>query len=120
MSSAELEARFRVAMSAVAESVLNRGARRTYDIVMGGAGQFTDEYFDCVHGGAAYRLWMEISDLADDPRGPLSERMADEIGRKAALEWLAIDQSSSLEVDAYFVRWGSPGPWFVGDEPQLV
>ncbi|GAA2443200.1 hypothetical protein [Agromyces soli] len=111
MSSAELEARFRAAMSAVAEAVLNRGARRTYDIVMDGAGQFIDEYFDCAHSGAAYRLWMEIGDLADDPRGPLSERMTDEIGRKAASEWLAIDQSSPLAVDAYFARWGWPEAW---------
>ncbi|MCM3658051.1 hypothetical protein M3147_12390 [Agromyces mediolanus] len=53
MGSGELEARFRVAMSAVAEAVLNRGARRTYDIVMDGAGQFIDEYFDCVYGGGS-------------------------------------------------------------------
>ncbi len=114
MSSAELEVRFRAAMSAVAEAVLNRGERRTYDVVMDGAGQFIDEYFGCVHGGAAYRLWMEIGDLVDDPKGPLSEERTDEIGWMVASEWLAIDPASPFAVDAYFARWESPEPWIVG------
>ncbi len=114
MSSEELEARFRAAMSAVAEAVLNRGARSTYDIVVEGAGQFSDEYIDCVHGGAAYSVWMEISDLTDDPQGPLSEELTDEIGRKAASEWLAVDHDSPSAIEAYFARWESSEPWQSG------
>lgn len=70
MKELELESRFRAAMTSVAEEVLHREGRRTYDVVMAGAEQFIDEFIDCSHGGGAYCLWMDVSDLYDDPRGP--------------------------------------------------
>ncbi|MDQ0102687.1 hypothetical protein J2T10_002340 [Paenarthrobacter nicotinovorans] len=63
------------------------------------------------HDGGAYSLWMEISDLYDSPAGPGSEEACEEIGRKAATEWLSVDKSSPDEIDKFFARWQTPEPW---------
>jgi hypothetical protein len=54
---------------------------------------------------------MEISDLYDNPAGPASEEACEEIGRKAAAEWLSVDKSSPDEIDKFFARWQTPEPW---------
>lgn len=110
MDSAD-ELRFRAAMTVVADEIISRGDRRVYDIVIDHANQFVDEFFDLSHGGSAYWLWLSISDLYDAPGGPRSERLCNQIGRKAAVEWLAVDQSPQDVVDAYFRRWTGPDPW---------
>jgi hypothetical protein len=56
---------------------------------------------------------MEISDLYDDPTGPASEEACEEIGRKAATEWLSVDQSSTDQINKFFARWRTPEPWQV-------
>lgn len=97
-------------MTEMARKVLQPG-RRTYDIINEGVNQFIDKLADCSHGGTAYVLWMEISDLYDDPRGPLLEELCEEIGRKAAAEWLSVDQTSQEAIDEFFARWRTPEPW---------
>lgn len=111
MDDSGLESRFLAAMTEVARNVLQPKGRRTYDIVMEDTNQFIDEFIDCSHGGGAYVLWMEISDLYDDPRGPMSEELCEKVGRRAAAEWMSVDQSSPEEVSLFFARWHTPEPW---------
>jgi len=107
----QLEVRFLDAMTALARLVLQPASGRTYDLTMDNAGQFISEFFDCSHGGAAYAIWMEVSDYLDDPQGPMTEEACEQVGRKVATEWLSVDQSSSDAVSTFFARWRSPGPW---------
>lgn len=113
MNDLDLEVQFRAAMTCTAERVLHPAGRRIYDLVMEEAQHFIGRFVDCSHGGGAFALWMQVSDLYDDPRGPQSEAACEEVGRKAAREWLALDQSRQEAVDGYFARWQSPGPWDV-------
>ncbi len=102
-------------MTNVANRALDPNGQRMYDLTMHEANQFIDEYLDCDHGGGAYALWMEVSDAYDYPRGPYSDQYLEErceqLGRKVAREWLAVDQSSTLAVDGFFARWQTPDPW---------
>lgn len=63
------------------------------------------------HDGAAYALWMKVSDFYDHPAGPASEKACAQMGRKAATEWLATDQTSTNEINKFFARWETPKPW---------
>lgn len=60
-------------------------------------------------------LWMEVSDEYDAPSGPYSdeylEERSEQMGRKVAREWLALDPTSRSAVDAFFARWQTPEPW---------
>lgn len=111
MNDSSLEARFQGAMTEMARKVLQPSGARTYDVINEGVNQFIDEFADCSHGDRAYVLWMDISDLYDDPRGPLSEEWCEEIGRKAAAEWLSVDQTSGNAIDEFFARWRTREPW---------
>ena len=111
MEDVQLETRFLDAMTAVARLVLQPDSGRTYDVTMDNAYQFISEFFDCSHGGAAYAIWMEVSDYLDDPRGPMTEEACEQVGRKVATEWLSVDQSSTDAVSTFFARWRSPEPW---------
>lgn len=116
MPTSDVELRFLEAMTRVARAAQNPADQRMYDLTMGGAGQFVSEYFDCFHGGDAYALWMGVSDEYDNPRGRYSEEACEAMGRKVANEWLAVDQSSSVAVDAFFARWRTPEAWSLGIE----
>ncbi|MCP1413678.1 hypothetical protein [Paenarthrobacter sp. A20] len=111
MEDDRLERRFLAAMTALSRLVLTPQGERTYDIAMDSAGQFITDFFNCDHGGAAYAIWMEVSDYLDDPRGPMTEQACEEVGRKVATEWLAVDQSSPESISDFFTRWRSPTPW---------
>lgn len=111
MPTPDLESLFLGAMTRVARAALSLGGHRMYDFAMESAEQFVNEYFDCSHGGSAYALWMGVSDEYDDPRGRQSEEACEAIGRKVASEWLAVDQSSRVAVDAFFARWQRPEAW---------
>lgn len=97
----QLEMRFLDAMTAVARLVLQPGSGRTYDLCIDNADQFISEFLDCSHGGAAYCIWMEVSDYLDHPRGPMTEEACEQAGRKVATEWLSVDQSSSDAVSIF-------------------
>ncbi|GAB2853430.1 hypothetical protein ACFQ0P_15685 [Microbacterium insulae] len=118
MPTSDDELRFLEAMTRVAQAAEDPGNQRMYDLAIGGAEQFVSEYFDCSHGGNAYALWMGVSDEYDDPRGRYSEEACEAMGRKVANEWLAVDQSSSVAIDAFFARWQTPEAWSLGAEPQ--
>lgn len=110
---ANLECRFLKAMTDVAHEVLQATDGQIYDLVMEQAQQFIGELLGCSHDGGAYNLWMEVSDLYDDPRGPMSEETCGQIGRKAATEWLSIDQTSTDAINQFFDRWQTRHPWQV-------
>lgn len=97
-------------MTELAGEVLDPGDQRVYDIVVNNSNRF-HEFFDCVHGGAAYVLWANVTDLLSDPFGPGSEWLCHEIGQKAASEWMELDRTSQDAIDAYFQRWSSREPW---------
>lgn len=101
MEGNRLEMQFLDAMTAVARLVLQPDSGRTYDVTMDNAGQFIAEFFDCSHGGAAYAIWMKVSDYLDDPRGPMTEEACEQVGRKVATEWLSVDQSSPEAVSTF-------------------
>ncbi|MDR6989112.1 hypothetical protein J2Y66_003627 [Paenarthrobacter nitroguajacolicus] len=111
MDDPRLESRFLSAMTDVAHQVLQADTGQIYDLVMDRAQQFVGELRGGSHDGGAYNLWMEVSDFYDDPRGPMSEEACEKVGRKAATEWLAVDQASTEEVDKFFARWRTPEPW---------
>ncbi|WP_231745636.1 hypothetical protein [Arthrobacter sp. EpRS71] len=111
MDDPRLESRFLSTMTDVAHQVLQADTGQIYDLVMDQAQQFIGELRGGSHAGGAYNLWMEVSDFYDDPRGPMSEEACEKIGRKAATEWLAVDQTSTEEVDKFFARWQTPEPW---------
>ena len=111
MEDDQLEMRFLDAMTALARLVLQPVSGRTYDLTMDNADQFISEFFDCSHGGAAYAIWMEVSDYLDHPSGPMTEEACEQVGRKVATGWLSVDQSSSDAVSTFFAPWRSPEPW---------
>jgi hypothetical protein len=90
--------------------VLDAGDRRVYDVVADNSSRIL-EFIECMHGGAAYVLWANITDLLDDPFGPGSERLCHETAQKAASEWIELDRTSQAEIDTYFKRWNSREPW---------
>ncbi|QDZ14474.1 hypothetical protein [Humibacter ginsenosidimutans] len=102
---ADIELRFLDAMTEVARTVLGPTTQSTYLTANEEAGQFVIEYVDAHHGRDAYSLWMEVSDLFDHFRGPQSDQLCDEEGRKAARKWLSLDLTSEREIDAYFQQW---------------
>ncbi|MFF1831438.1 hypothetical protein [Paenarthrobacter sp. NPDC058040] len=106
-----LEARFLDAMSKVAMKVLQPEGPRTYDIMIDNANQFITDFLDSNHGGAAYAIWMEVSDYLDHPTGPMTEQACDQAGCEVATEWLPVDQSSPEATGGFFTRWRSPEPW---------
>ncbi|BCW35139.1 hypothetical protein StoSoilA2_11950 [Arthrobacter sp. StoSoilA2] len=110
MEDAIRESRFLQAMTYVANKVLEAEREQVYDLVMEEAEQFIREFLGSSHDGGAYALWLEISDLYDNPAGPASEEACEEIGRKAAAEWLSVDKSSPDEIDKFFARWQTPEP----------
>lgn len=61
------------------------------------------------HGGEAYVLWADISDLFDDPRGPHSEALCNEFALRAATDWATVDSDSREAVESYFERWNPNG-----------
>lgn len=104
------EVQFRAIMTELAREVLDPGDQRVYDIVIGMSNRFHD-FFDLKHGGDAYVLWANITDLLGYPLGPASERLCQEIGQKAASEWMELDRTSQDAIDAYFRRWSSAELW---------
>jgi hypothetical protein len=57
------------------------------------------------HAGAAYVLWMEISDLVDAPDGPQSPELCRTVAERAAAAWDSVDQSDPARLADYFTRW---------------
>lgn len=81
---------------------------RAYDVCIEACAQMLDVVTKADHGGAAYNLWAEISDLLDAPSGPQSEAACSTMAEAVAMDWLAIDAESVEAVAAYFERW-DPG-----------
>lgn len=100
------EGDFDIAMAEVTAAILASGTDRIYSVLMAAGVRFSD-LMQSRHGPAAYRVWMNISDLVDDPRGPRSEEKALFVATQAAREWQTLDTRSQEEVDAYFARWSA-------------
>jgi hypothetical protein len=88
------------------------GDERTYDLCMdaGGALMAADLVLDASHGGAAYCLWMDASDIYDAPRRPdvallERERQLQDHARSFAADWVTLDPTSTAAVAAFFARW---------------
>jgi hypothetical protein len=58
---------------------------------------------------------VRFNAASDDAGGGIDRYIAaltDQMGHKAASEWLAIDQASAEAIDAHIVRWRSAEPSF--------
>jgi hypothetical protein len=64
--------------------------------------------FDAEHGGAAYLLWANLTDINDDPRIVGDRALCEERLRMAAAEWLELDLARSEVIECYFRRWHDP------------
>ncbi|WP_374008774.1 hypothetical protein [Leifsonia sp. LS-T14] len=104
MNESNDEAAVLAIMTEAAIRVQQSGGERVYDIALEEGGRLT-EYFRAPHGGGAYVLWMNVSDLYDSPNGPQSEELCERTGRQVASEWLATNQDAREQVDNFFVRW---------------
>jgi hypothetical protein len=63
--------------------------------------------FTAEHGGAAYILWAEITDIAD--HWQIANRaLCEERSRMAAAEWLELDLARPEAIERYFRRWYDP------------
>lgn len=94
-------------MTNVAVRVLAPGSD-TYDIGMDTLGDVHRLVpATTTHADAAYILWAELTDIDDAPRLS-APKLAAELTRLAAREWLATDVSDPNAVSAYFLRWASP------------
>ncbi|MGW6132369.1 hypothetical protein ACWFNE_20275 [Cellulomonas sp. NPDC055163] len=100
-------------MTDYARRVLREDAR-TYDLCLDACGILTDTdlVVDATHGGAAYCLWGEASDLYDDPRRPDfgdtgRTRQLEEHARRFARDWLDLDPADRRAVAEFFERWAS-------------
>ncbi len=91
-------------MTQVAERVL-ASEERPDDVAIDAMGALGGLLTEASHGGIAYLLWAEISDLCDDPRGPGSAEECNKRARAAASDWPAVDRDSVEAVDSYFERW---------------
>jgi len=83
-------------------------ASNPYEIGLDAMGDIARSVIDTAgHGGGAYLLWAELTDVADHPRtaGP---RWCDALTRLAAGEWLAVDTEDDDAVAGYFDRWQDP------------
>lgn len=94
-------------MTSVAVRVLEPGSD-PYDIGMDTLG---DVYrlvpATATHADAAYIFWAELTDIDDAPRVS-APKLAAELTRLAAREWLDVDTADRNSVSAYFLRWASP------------
>jgi hypothetical protein len=95
------------AMTAVANQIMS-GTESVYDICMSVGSLFDPVLETAQWAGAAYVLWLWISDIQDDPRGVQDPKECERQGVLAASEWLANDHMAN-SVTAYFERWGSGG-----------
>ena len=90
---------------------IEAGINRSHEVCheAGDALANSDPLLEATHGGTAYRLWMDASDIYDAPRHDVSEaaarRKLDEHTRALAGDWMSIDMSSSDAVSDYFSRW---------------
>jgi hypothetical protein len=98
-------ARVLAAMTDRAQQVLAADESSIYELTLDAGAYFMNLFERGTYAGSAYCIWMELSDLVDDPRGPQSDAVCLQIARKASLEWLGIDQASPVAVDGYFIRW---------------
>lgn len=59
------------------------------------------------HGGVAYALWAELTDIASHPE--IADRaLCEERSRMAAAEWLELDLARPGVIERYFQRWRDP------------
>jgi hypothetical protein len=79
-----------------------------YGIGLDAMGEIARSVIDTAeHGGGAYLLWAELTDVADHPRvaGP---QWCVALTRLAAGEWLDVDTGDDDAVAGYFDRWQDP------------
>lgn len=84
---------------------------RSYDVCIEAASTLvrSDLAVQATHGGSAYILWIQASDIYDTPEGNLTgeertgrlDTYADQFSR----DWLDIDADDDLAVADYFRRW---------------
>lgn len=59
------------------------------------------------HGGVAYHLWAELTDIASHPQ-IANRALCEERSRMAAGEWLELDLARPETIERYFRRWEDP------------
>jgi len=93
-------------MDATAHRVLF-GTERAYVVAIDTMGDLAhlDRGAESQSSWAAYILWAQISDLLDDPRGPQSEELCNEIATAFSRQWLALeDRETESKQDAFMTR----------------
>ncbi|WP_125775816.1 hypothetical protein [Antribacter gilvus] len=94
-------------MTGAARDVL-AGGGDPYWVGIAAAGEILDEVIEhATHGGAAYVLWGELTDVQDHPKLDAPAWCA-ALTRLAAEDWLAIDSTVAESVARYFERWADP------------
>ena len=89
-----------------AARVLTR-SERTYDIALETGGKLTDLVAtpdEAFPTGAAIVLWMEISDLVDAPRGPMSDEMCEKFATAFSLAWQALPEDADERAELGLIR----------------
>ena len=75
---------------------------------MDAMGDIAREVIDTAdHGGQAYVLWAELTDINDAPR-IANRALCEERSRMAAAEWLQVDLARPEAIERYFRRWRDP------------
>lgn len=99
--------RLNAIMTDAARRVLEPGSD-AYEIGVETCGLILDEVIDTAeHGGVAYAVWAELTDIASSPwTGAHAWCVA--LTGLASREWLSVDTADGVAVARYFERWQDP------------
>ena len=104
------DARLYAVLDSIASRIEAESDRDVYEIV----GLVVNEIIDTPdieteqHLGAAYVLWIEITDLYDSPFGPNSLELSAQVARTAATDWTRVNHTDESAIARFFKRW-KPG-----------
>ncbi|MFI2364572.1 hypothetical protein [Promicromonospora sp. NPDC019610] len=107
MNQSEADTRLDAIMTAAARQVLEPGSD-AYEIGVEACGLILDEVIDTAeHGGVAYAVWAELTDVASSPwTGAHAWCVA--LTELASGEWLSVDTADGVAVARYFEGWQDP------------
>ncbi|MGW2091467.1 MafI family immunity protein [Promicromonospora sukumoe] len=107
MNQTEADARLSTIMTTAARRILEPGSD-AYEIGVEACGLVLDEVIDTAeHGGVAYAVWAELTDVASSPwTGAHAWCVA--LTELASRDWLSIDMADVAAVARYFERWQDP------------
>ncbi|MFI8523932.1 hypothetical protein ACIGB8_05780 [Promicromonospora sukumoe] len=107
MNQSEADTRLDAIMTAAARRVLGPGSD-AYEIGVEACGLILDEVIDTAeHGGVAYAVWAELTDVASSPwTGAHAWCVA--LTELASRDWLSVGTADGVAVARYFERWQDP------------